>query len=53
MLPILEPFGLAPLEANACELPVVAVAEVGIHEIVIDGVTGLLWWVRGDLDAHG
>ena len=27
--PRLEPFGLAPLEANACGLPVIAVAEGG------------------------
>lgn len=40
--PRLEPFGLAPLEANACGVPVVAVAEGGIRETVVDGVTGLL-----------
>lgn len=40
--PRLEPFGLAALEANACELPVVAVAEGGIRETVVDGVNGLL-----------
>lgn len=39
--PRLEPFGLAPLEANACGLPVVAVAEGGVRETVIDGVTGI------------
>jgi glycosyltransferase involved in cell wall biosynthesis len=38
----LEPFGYAPLEANACGLPVVAVAEGGIRETVIDGHNGLL-----------
>ena len=38
----LEPFGLAPLEANACGLPVVAVAEGGVRETIIDGVNGLL-----------
>ena len=38
----LEPLGLAPLEANACGLPVVAVAEGGVRETIIDGVTGLL-----------
>jgi glycosyltransferase involved in cell wall biosynthesis len=40
--PRLEPFGFAPLEASACGLPVVAVAEGGMRETVIDGVNGLL-----------
>ncbi len=38
----LEPFGFAPLEANACGTPVVAVAEGGVRETVVDGVNGLL-----------
>jgi glycosyltransferase involved in cell wall biosynthesis len=38
----LEPFGFAALEANACGLPVVGVAEGGIRETVKDGVNGLL-----------
>jgi len=38
----LEPFGFAPLEANACGLPVLAVAEGGVRETVVDGVNGLL-----------
>lgn len=37
-----EPFGLAVLEAMACGLPVVAVAEAGPLETVRDGDTGLL-----------
>lgn len=40
--PILEPFGLTPLESMACATPVVGVAEGGIRESVIDGVTGFL-----------
>ena len=40
--PRLEPFGLAPIEAGACGVPVVAVAEGGVRETVIDGETGLL-----------
>lgn len=38
----LEPFGLAPLEANACGLPVVGIAEGGIRETVQDGLNGFL-----------
>ena len=40
--PRLEPFGLAPLEANACGLPVVAVTEGGVRETILDQVNGLL-----------
>jgi glycosyltransferase involved in cell wall biosynthesis len=40
--PRLEPFGLAPLEANACGAPVVAVAEAGVRETVEHNVNGLL-----------
>jgi glycosyltransferase involved in cell wall biosynthesis len=40
--PRLEPFGYAPLEANACGTPVVAVAEGGVREVVREGVNGLL-----------
>ena len=38
----LEPFGFAPLEANACGVPVVAIAEGGVRETVIDGENGFL-----------
>jgi glycosyltransferase involved in cell wall biosynthesis len=40
--PRLEPFGFAPLEANACGLPVVAVAEGGVRETIFNGINGLL-----------
>lgn len=40
--PRLEPFGFTPLEANACGLPVIATAEGGMRETVVDGVNGLL-----------
>lgn len=39
--PRLEPFGLAPLEANSTGLPVVAVAEGGVRETIVDGVNGV------------
>lgn len=38
----LEPFGYAPLEANACGTPVVAVAEGGVRETVRNEINGLL-----------
>ncbi len=37
-----ESFGLAALEAMACEVPVVASAVGGVPELVEDGVTGFL-----------
>lgn len=40
--PVLEPLGLVPLEAMACELPVVAVVEGGVIDTVIDGFNGRL-----------
>lgn len=42
----LEPFGYAPLEANACGTVVVGVAEGGVRETVRDGENGTL--VDGD-----
>jgi hypothetical protein len=38
----LEPFGLAPLEANACGTPVVAISEGGVKETIVDGVNGFI-----------
>lgn len=45
-----ESFGLAALEAMACEVPVIASRAGGIPEVVIDGVTGCLASV-GDVET--
>lgn len=38
----IDPFGYAILEAMAAELPVVALRQAAVPEIVVDGVTGVL-----------
>ena len=48
----LEPFGFATLEANACGLPVVGVAEGGIRETVKDGENGFLVEPDAESVAH-
>lgn len=40
--PVLEPFGLVPLEAMACGTPVVGVREGGVQESIVHEQTGLL-----------
>ena len=40
-VPWYEPFGIAPLEAMACGIPVVASAVGGLIDTVMDGVTGV------------
>jgi glycosyltransferase involved in cell wall biosynthesis len=42
LLPGEEDFGIAPVEAQACSTPVVALGRGGALETVIDGITGVL-----------
>ena len=40
--PWYEPFGIVPIEAMGCGVPVVGTAVGGLLDTVVDGVTGLL-----------
>jgi glycosyltransferase involved in cell wall biosynthesis len=46
----LEPFGLAPLEANSCGTFTIGIAEAGIRESIKHGINGYL--VNGIYDAN-
>ena len=46
----MESFGLAALEAMACQTPAIATRVGGVPELITDGVDGLLFPV-GDVDA--
>lgn len=43
LFPSLEPFGLAPIEAMACGLPVIAFGKGGALDYIIPGKNGLLF----------
>lgn len=49
--PVMEPFGLVPLEAMACGTPVVGVKEGGVQESIVHEQTGLL--VERDVQQFG
>ena len=40
--PVMEPFGLVPLEAMSCGVPVVGVREGGLRETIVEGYGGYL-----------
>jgi N-acetyl-alpha-D-glucosaminyl L-malate synthase BshA len=46
----MESFGLAALEAMACSVPSIATHVGGVHELIDDGITGLLFPL-GDVEA--
>ena len=43
VFPGIEDFGIVPVEAQACGTPVVALAEGGVTETIVDEVTGVLY----------
>lgn len=53
LLPGEEDFGIVPLEAQACDTPVVALGRGGATETIVDGVTGILTGEGVDAFASG
>jgi len=43
VFPGVEPFGIVPVEAQACGTPVIALAAGGALESILDGTTGTLY----------
>jgi glycosyltransferase involved in cell wall biosynthesis len=51
VFPGVEPFGIVPVEAQACGAPVIARAAGGALESVVDGTTGTLYFPRSPDDV--
>jgi len=52
VFPGVEPFGIVPVEAQACGAPVIARAAGGALESVVDGATGTLYSPRAPDDVE-